>query len=72
MAGTRKDTRPFRVDTGSFSYVAICEIDGCSYRGVTNTRGNAWRMMERHIKRTHPGYSKAANQARQNGRMIKK
>lgn len=64
-------SRPFRVDATRFTFLALCEIDGCRYRGMTNTRGNAWRMMARHIRRAHPGHGKDAHAASQHARKAK-
>lgn len=46
---------PVSVDGAKFSYVAVCDLDGCTWRGCTNTRANAWQMIARHVSRTHAG-----------------
>lgn len=60
-----RNTRPYTVDSTDHSAVAVCSIDGCLYRGATNTRANAMRMLARHLERCHPDTRKYRQDLRQ-------
>lgn len=45
----------YRIDATQHTAVAICDMPGCGWRGLSHTRTTAQRQMADHLRRAHGG-----------------